>query len=101
MLVWLMYTNDYSRLDSIKEEYSQIKLEQKTINDELYELYSLKGLIEELEQAQSEWVIPWNFTYKKSKHVDELKNRFQISFRQNVLGRMDDSEVRGCNLMIS
>jgi type VI secretion system protein ImpL len=89
--ITILFRNDISELNSIYESYPKVQTVQADINNQLYELYSLRSLILDIEDAQKEWLIPWYGPTSKSTHLVELKKRYVNAMKEQVLIKFDSS----------
>lgn len=87
--ITILYNNDMATLKDIEESYPEINIQKKTVNDRLYELYSLRSLILDLEEAQSEWMIPWHGRLGELQQTQALKLRYIEALKLTVLDELD------------
>jgi type VI secretion system protein ImpL len=83
------FFNDKSSLDNIVESYSEIDMVHSDINDQIISLNRLYELIEEVKEAESEWVIPWYGPYNQSPQYKALVATYIDVFQKHLLTTVD------------
>lgn len=90
LLLSSLYANDLEELERIKESHRAIKLNQNLVNLELGSLYRLRELINKMDSANAEWIVPWTGTFKRPAQVQELVDRYNESFATHILTKLDE-----------
>ena len=88
------YVADRENMSGLLEKHSEINLKQRHINLQLTTLNRLNGLMEELNEAESEWTLPWYGMAENSPHSLYLKRSFLESFNKDLLKPLDEERLR-------
>ncbi|BCE02874.1 type VI secretion protein IcmF/TssM N-terminal domain-containing protein [Marinicellulosiphila megalodicopiae] len=104
VLISGLYIKDMSALSEIKSRYQLIELThakqknssgntiktEKDINQKIVALYSLRSLILDLQNAQKDWIIPWDtINLTNSKNTDDLIAMYNQTFKEEVIDAVD------------
>ena len=85
----ILFTSDHARLKEIQSVYSDIDLQQKGVNEQVYALHNLRNLILELSTEEESWSIPWLGGFSRSEQLEKLITAYNEQFHQQILATLD------------
>lgn len=86
-----IYSANIQSLTSIVEESDPVEFSaEDDINDTFRSLYRMLVLIEDMEAAHDEWLLPWTGSVGEPIQIQELKQKFTRLFFRKVIGQLDD-----------
>jgi type VI secretion system protein ImpL len=81
---------DHASLESVIEGHTDIDVVQEDINVQLNTLNRLNEIIEDVAKTEDEWTLPWYGPFIESPHQGRLRRIFLLSFKENLLDRLDE-----------
>ena len=102
-LLVFLYNNDVNHLQQIIDTYPKFELTQTTsisettgkialdkdINEKILALNSPKNLIDEIDYAESSWIIPWDIFSRQLSVSKQLKSKYSQTFQRYILAELD------------
>ncbi len=83
------FTHDLEELNKIRDANVSFELAQRDINDQFQSLNRLREMIKDLQQAQGDWMVPWQGSFAESEQIDELIQKYNETFKETVLKHLD------------
>jgi type VI secretion system protein ImpL len=81
---------DHASLEKVIEGHTSIDVVQEDINAQLNTLNRLNEIIVDVEKTEDEWTLPWYGPFIESPHQGRLRRIFLLSFKDNLLTRLDE-----------
>jgi type VI secretion system protein ImpL len=94
------FVRDSSLLENVVDTHTQFDLIGSDVNAQFGAMNRLSELMDDLNEAEAEWIFPWYGPNSSSPHLDWIKRTFIASFRSDILFRFDDKvdETANSNL---
>ena len=89
-VISILFGRDMSELNDIAESYPEINIQVEDVNERLIALYSLRSLIQELQEAQDDWVIPWYGSFSYTPQVQELTDEYNVAIQGILKNELDE-----------
>ena len=84
------FFRDQQPLENLLSVNTEFKLVNEEVNAQLRALNRLEELISGIEQAESNWVIPWYGPYRHSPTYNRLVDEYIQVFRKQILSPLDE-----------
>jgi type VI secretion system protein ImpL len=84
------FISDSSSLEKILDTHVQVELTQSNINTQFGTTNRLSELMDDLNEVEAEWTLPWYGPFFSSPHSGRIKRIFIDSFRKDMLLRLDE-----------
>jgi type VI secretion system protein ImpL len=91
------FISDSSSLEKIVDTHAPVELTQADINLQFSSMNRLRELMDDLNEVESGWTLPWYGPYFSSPHVGRIKRTFLNSFRTDILLRLDAKIAEAAN----
>ena len=83
------FYNDKALLDKIIESNESIDLQQSDINEQVFALYRLGELIDEVGETEAQWLLPWYGPFNHSPQYRKLVATYVDVFDKQLLDIVD------------
>jgi type VI secretion system protein ImpL len=84
------FLGDSSSLEQVADNHAEFELTQTDINLQFVTMNRLSELMDDLNQAENKWTLPWYGPYFSSPHSGRIKRTYLDSFRNDMLLRLDE-----------
>ncbi len=89
-VISILFGRDMATLNDIADSYPEINIEKQDVNQRLIELYTLRSLILDLQEAQDEWIIPWYGRLGYTPQVQQLTASYNGSVQEILNEALDE-----------
>ena len=91
------FLSDKGGLEKLYENHSPVTVTQSDINNQFDSLFRLSEMMENLNETEDNWSLPWYGPYFNSPHSGRIMRTFIDSFRSDLLARLDDAIDKAAN----
>ncbi|MFT5657247.1 MAG: type VI secretion system protein ImpL [Gammaproteobacteria bacterium] len=91
------FIGDSTGLEKVVDSHAKIELTQTNMNLQFGTTNRLSELMQDLNEAEAGWTLPWYGPYVSSPHSGRMKRTYLDSFRTDMLTRLDDKIADAAN----
>ena len=95
------YLGDKAYLSKLLDTHNDIDLKQIEMNNQFVTMNRLNELMNDLNNAEDEWTLPWFGPYLSSPHSERIKRTYLHAFRNHMTFRLDEKIDSAANSKLS
>lgn len=95
------FLTDKADLDKLLDTHAPINLSQQNIDEQLVTMNRLNELMIDMQEAESNWSLPWYGPFRSSPQVERLRRTYLFAFRNEVIQRFDEVIPAAANADLS
>lgn len=95
------YIGDKAGLSKVADTHNRILLKQAEMNNQFGAINRLSELMNDLDESESQWTLPWYGPYFSSPHSLRIKRTYVHAFRNEMITRLDDKIDAAANSKLS
>lgn len=84
------FINDRTGLEKVLDTHTVIELTQANMEDQFGTINRLSELMNDLNESEELWTLPWYGPYFSSPHSDQIRRTYIHAFRNKLIARLDE-----------